>query len=103
MQVPSHHASAPTGAGSRLPGTPEPMRYWTGSSGNRLAGDHWGDPNGPLVVLQHGGGQTRHAWKHAGEQLGFAVHHRLDDRGQPDAGERGADRRLVAQVECDSA
>jgi non-heme chloroperoxidase len=30
----------------------------------------WGDPEGPLVILQHGGGQTRHAWKGAGERLG---------------------------------
>ena len=55
MPAPTPPANAPTCAGTRLPGTPEPMRYWTGSSGNRLAGDYWGDRNGPLVVLQHGG------------------------------------------------
>ena len=31
-----------------------------------IAGDSWGDPQGPLVLLQHGGGQTRHAWKGGG-------------------------------------
>lgn len=57
-------------AGERLPGTPTPMHTWTGAGGLTIAGDTWGDPNGPLVVLQHGGGQTRHAWKGAGETLG---------------------------------
>ena len=50
-------------AGERLPGTPTPMHTWTGAGGLTIAGDTWGDPNGPLVVLQHGGGQTRHAWR----------------------------------------
>src|SRR5947207_12596909 len=53
-------------AGSRLPGTPTPMHTWRGAGGLTIAGDSWGDPNGPLVLLQHGGGQTRHAWKNAG-------------------------------------
>ncbi|MCC6434122.1 MAG: alpha/beta hydrolase, partial [Acidimicrobiales bacterium] len=53
-------------AGTRLPGTPDPMTYWEGVGGVRLAGDRWGDPSGPLVLLLHGGGQTRHAWKGAG-------------------------------------
>ena len=60
-------------AGKRLSDdTPEPMHRWNGSGGVGLAGDSWGDPNGPLVLLQHGGGQTRHAWKTAGETLGRA-------------------------------
>lgn len=58
--------------GARLPGTPEPMHFWSGYGGLRIAGDSWGDPNGPLVLLQHGGGQTRHAWKGTGELLGAA-------------------------------
>jgi len=57
-------------AGERLPGTPDPMHRWPGAGGVTIAGDTWGDPAGPLVVLQHGGGQTRHAWKGAGETLG---------------------------------
>jgi pimeloyl-ACP methyl ester carboxylesterase len=49
-------------AGERLPGTPAPMHMWSTHSGFRFAGDAWGDPQSPLVLLGHGGGQTRHAW-----------------------------------------
>ncbi|MGH8598582.1 MAG: alpha/beta fold hydrolase [Gammaproteobacteria bacterium] len=74
-------------AGQRLPGTPEPMQRWMGVDGVSIAGDYWGEPNGPLVILQHGGGQTRHAWKSAGETLGragyFAV--AFDARGHGDS------------------
>ncbi|MCP5031222.1 MAG: alpha/beta hydrolase [Actinomycetia bacterium] len=73
-------------AGQRLPGAPEPMYQWDGD-GVKIAGDSWGDPDGPLVILQHGGGQTRHAWRGAGETLGragyFAV--ALDARGHGDS------------------
>ncbi len=74
-------------AGERLPGTPTPMHTWTGAGGITIAGDTWGDPNGPLVVLQHGGGQTRHAWKGAGETLGEAGYHAVafDARGHGDS------------------
>lgn len=70
----------------RLPGTPEPMHYWQGA-GVRITGDAWGDPNGPLVLLQHGGGQTRHAWKGVGQKLGAAGYHAvaLDTRGHGDS------------------
>jgi non-heme chloroperoxidase len=63
------------------------MHKWAGSGGTTLAGDTWGDPNGPLVVLQHGGGQTRHAWKGAGETLGNAGYHAVafDARGHGDS------------------
>jgi pimeloyl-ACP methyl ester carboxylesterase len=72
---------------SRLPGTPEPMHFWRGPGGLRLAGDSWGDPTGPLVILQHGGGQTRHAWKGAGETLAAAGYHTVafDARGHGDS------------------
>ena len=59
-------------AGARLPGTPEPMFRWPGAHGVTLAGDAWGDPAAPLVLLLHGGGQTRHAWKNVGRTLGDA-------------------------------
>jgi len=59
-------------AGERIAGASAPMHVWTGAHGLRLAGDSWGPPEGPLVILQHGGGQTRHAWKRAGEQLAAA-------------------------------
>ena len=74
-------------AGERLPGTPTPMHTWTGAGGITIAGDTWGDPIGPLVVLQHGGGQTRHAWKGAGETLGNAGYHAVafDARGHGDS------------------
>ena len=75
-------------AGERLPGTPIPQHTWTGAGGIVIAGDTWGDPNGPLVVLQHGGGQTRHAWKGAGETLGQVGYHvvAFDARGHGDSG-----------------
>ncbi|MEK7438216.1 MAG: alpha/beta hydrolase [Pseudomonadota bacterium] len=74
-------------AGARLPGTPEPMHFWKGAGGLSIAGDSWGDPAGPLVLLQHGGGQTRHAWKGAGETLGGAGYHAIafDARGHGDS------------------
>ena len=63
------------------------MHYWQGADGVTLAGDAWGTPSGPLVLLQHGGGQTRHAWKSAGEQLGAAGYHAIafDARGHGDS------------------
>jgi non-heme chloroperoxidase len=63
------------------------MHFWEGAGGVRIAGDSWGDPNGPLVILQHGGGQTRHAWKGAGETLGAAGYHAIafDARGHGDS------------------
>jgi pimeloyl-ACP methyl ester carboxylesterase len=81
-------------AGERLPGTPIPMHTWSGANGILIAGDTWGDPNGPLVVLQHGGGQTRHAWRGAGETLGNAGYHvvAFDARGHGDSGWAPADQ-----------
>lgn len=63
------------------------MHRWEGHGGVTLAGDSWGDPGGPLVLLQHGGGQTRHAWKGAGEALGAAGYHAVafDARGHSDS------------------
>ncbi|MEP7201386.1 MAG: alpha/beta hydrolase [Ilumatobacteraceae bacterium] len=74
-------------AGIRLPSTPEPMCTWLGAGGLRIAGDAWGDPDGPLVVLQHGGGQTRHAWKGTGQALGAAGYRAVafDARGHGDS------------------
>jgi pimeloyl-ACP methyl ester carboxylesterase len=73
-------------AGARLPGTPDPGHHWPGD-GLTLAGDAWGDPDGPLVLLLHGGGQTRHAWRGAGETLGRAGYHAVafDARGHGDS------------------
>jgi pimeloyl-ACP methyl ester carboxylesterase len=72
---------------SSLPSTPEPMHRWKGSEGIMLAGDSWGDPKAQSVMLQHGGGQTRHAWKGAGEALAAAGYHAIafDARGHGDS------------------
>ena len=74
-------------AGTRLPGTPEPMHFWPGFGGLRIAGDAWGNPDGPLVLLQHGGGQTRHAWKGTGQLLGEVGYYAVafDARGHGDS------------------
>lgn len=48
------------------------MHRWPGINGVTLAGDSWGPADGPLVLLLHGGGQTRHAWRGAGQALGDA-------------------------------
>jgi pimeloyl-ACP methyl ester carboxylesterase len=74
-------------AGERLPSTPDPEHRWKGHRGVTIAGDSWGDPNGPLVVLQHGGGQTRHAWKATGERLAAAGYRAVafDSRGHGDS------------------
>ena len=93
-------------AGSRLPGTPEPALHWQGFGGVRIAGDAWGDPGGPPVLLQHGGGQTRHAWKGAGQALGAAGYYAIafDARGHGDSdwapdGRYGQDV-MVADLKC---
>ena len=56
-------------------------------SGLELVASEWGNVNDPLVVLMHGGGQTRHAWGSTGEVLsesGFYVLS-LDLRGHGDS------------------
>lgn len=45
---------------------PFPVR---GHDGIRLAGDVVGDPAGIPVVLLHGGGQTRHAWRSTARRM----------------------------------
>jgi non-heme chloroperoxidase len=82
------------------------MHVWEGWKGVSIAGDSWGDPDGPLVILQHGGGQTRHAWKGAGRTLGKAGYHAVafDARGHGDsdwapAGEYSVDS-MVEDLRC---
>lgn len=63
------------------------MHMWTGFGGIRLAGDSWGDPESPLVLLMHGLGQTRHAWRLAGKVLGEGGYYAVafDARGHGDS------------------
>jgi non-heme chloroperoxidase len=89
-------------AGERLPGTPEPMHVWTLPDGLRIAADSWGDPAAPLVLLGHGGGQTRHAWKVTGRRFAEAGYHAvacdLPGHGDSDwspAGDYSAEARIA--------
>ncbi len=72
---------------TRLEGTPDPDHAWPGADGIMLRGDSWGKRDGRPVLLMHGGGQTRHAWKGAGEALGAAGYHAIayDARGHGDS------------------
>jgi pimeloyl-ACP methyl ester carboxylesterase len=57
-----------------------------GSSGNKLVADVFGE-NGPSVILLHGGGQTRHAWRSTANQLakrGWTAY-AIDQRGHGDS------------------
>src|SRR5690349_1677822 len=56
-------------------------------AGLRLAGESYGDESDPPVILLHGGGQTRHAWRTSARLL--AEHgwqtHAIDLRGHGDS------------------
>ena len=67
-----------------------------GRDGLRLRADEFGDPDGPPVVLLHGGGQTRYAWGSTARVLAERGWHvfRVDLRGHgesdwPDDGDYG--------------
>jgi non-heme chloroperoxidase len=62
-------------------------RRFTTDDGLVVVGDAWGDPAGPLVLLLHGGGQTRHAWSGTARALALEGHHAvaLDARGHGDS------------------
>lgn len=72
---------------------------FVGAGGLRIAADAAGPPDGAPVLLLHGGGQTRHAWRHALQDLA-ALGWRaiaLDARGHGDSawaadGDYGVDR-----------
>ena len=57
-----------------------------GASGNTLVGDVYGE-EGPPVLLLHGGGQTRHAWKKTGDLIARMgrVAYAVDQRGHGDS------------------
>jgi len=59
---------------------------FTGASGNKLAADVYGE-SGEAVLLLHGGGQTRHAWRKTAEQIARAgrTAYAVDQRGHGDS------------------
>lgn len=56
---------------------------FTNREGLCLAGDIGGDPGAQPIVLLHGGGQTRHSWRHTLDELVSRGYHviSLDARG----------------------
>jgi len=52
------------------------LRIETG--GIHLSADELGPRGAPTVILGHGGGQTRHSWSKAGEELAAAGYHVLN-------------------------
>lgn len=64
-----------------------PLATFTGAQGNHLVADLDGPVDGQPVVLLHGGGQTRHSWARAFDELvrrGYRVLS-LDCRGHGDS------------------
>jgi pimeloyl-ACP methyl ester carboxylesterase len=59
---------------------------FTGAGGNKLVADVFGD-KGPAVLLLHGGGQTRHAWRETAERIARAgmTAYAVDQRGHGDS------------------
>lgn len=59
---------------------------FVGASGNRLAADTFGTGGAPVLLL-HGGGQTRHAWRATAMQIARTGHLAcaLDQRGHGDS------------------
>ncbi len=78
--------SHPSEHGERITDKFAPDLMIEASGGVNVAADTYGE-NGPLVLLQHGGGQTRHAWKGAGQSLADNGYRAisLDARGHGDS------------------
>lgn len=57
-----------------------------GAAGNTLVADVYGE-GGPVVMLLHGGGQTRHAWRSTAERIARAgrTAYAIDQRGHGDS------------------
>lgn len=63
------------------------LTHFRTSDGLKLAADIGGPEGAPLVVLMHGGGQTRHSWAKAMQALAGAGYRvvNLDSRGHGDS------------------
>lgn len=61
--------------------------HFKGQEGLKIAADVWGSDENPLVILLHGGGQTRHAWQETGKKLSKAGYQAIaiDLRGHGDS------------------
>ena len=61
--------------------------HFKGQGGLKIAADVWGSGKESLVILLHGGGQTRHAWGETGKKLSEAGYHSvaIDLRGHGDS------------------
>ena len=59
---------------------------FTGAEANKLIADVFGDKGAPVLLL-HGGGQTRHAWRATAEAIARKGHvaYTLDQRGHGDS------------------
>ena len=73
--------------------TPKPRRF-AASDGVELVADEFGEKGQPVVVLLHGGGQTRHAWGDTAAELARRGRHviALDARGHGDSDHSTAGR-----------
>ncbi len=62
-------------------------RRYIGAKGVELVADVGGDPDAPIIMLLHGGGQTRHSWGGAMRELVLRGYHviNLDARGHGDS------------------
>lgn len=58
-----------------------------GAEGNAIVADRYGDRCAPLVLLLHGGGQTRHSWRRTAEALALRGFQAVvyDHRGHGDS------------------
>ncbi|MEO1956169.1 MAG: alpha/beta hydrolase, partial [Gammaproteobacteria bacterium] len=69
------------------------------ASGLQITTSTWGSQNDPLVILLHGGGQTRHAWGLTGKKLSQSDFYviALDLRGHGDSDwDKGGDYSIDA-------
>ena len=68
-----------------------------------LTGDAYGPDDAPPVVLLHGGGQTRHAWKGTARQIGAAGFRAvaMDLRGHGDSGRAPEGNYVIDQFVAD--